>query len=332
MQRLIWTIVLSFALALTLGPVLIPWFKRMKFGKTIYELGPQSHKAKQGVPQMGGIIFVVPMVAVSLVMSYTESRWSMLPAALLSTLGFGLIGFVDDYIKARKKRSLGLTPMQKIVPQVVLALAFSVWAYRNPLIGGRLIVPFANVEWDLGWFYVPAMAFIIVGTVNSANLLDGLDGLLGGCAMLDFGTFAILLMSMAATGSEALKGDLLNLMIFAGAAVGALLGFLRFNSHPASVFMGDVGSFAIGGGLVALAMLTRLSLLLPIIALTMLASSLSDIIQIGYFKLTHGKRVFRMAPLHHHFELGGVPETRIVAMYMIVTALMCLLALTTVAG
>ncbi len=326
MQRLIWTVLISFLAAIALGPVLIPWLKRMKFGQTIYDLGPESHKKKQGVPTMGGIIFLIPMLAVTLIMSDGESRWDYLPVALIATLGFGLIGFVDDFIKVRKKRSLGLTPLQKIVPQLILSIAFSVWAYTEPSIGSKWIVPFTTIEWDLGIWYIPMMVFVMVATVNSSNLLDGLDGLLSGCALIDFITLALILMLMAASGAPQ-SGNLTNLMLFSGATAGALLGFLRFNSYPAGVFMGDVGSFAIGGALVAVTTLTRLSLLIPIIALAMVMSSLSDIIQIAYFKATHGKRVFKMAPLHHHFELSGMPETRIVSMYMIVTALLCLVAL-----
>lgn len=326
MQRLIWTVLISFLAAIALGPIFIPWLKRMKFGQNVYELGPESHKKKQGVPTMGGIIFLVPMVAVPLIMAQGDTRWGHLPVAVLATLGFGLIGFVDDFIKVKKKRSLGLTPMQKILPQVVLSIAFSVWAYTEPSIGSKWIVPFTTIEWDLGIWYIPMMVFVMVATVNSANLLDGLDGLLSGCALIDFITMALVLMLLAVSGAPD-AGNLTNLMIFCGAAAGALLGFLRFNSYPAGVFMGDVGSFAIGGALVAVTTLTRLSLLIPIIALAMVASSLSDIIQISYFKATHGKRVFKMAPLHHHFELSGMAETRIVSMYMIVTALLCLVAL-----
>ena len=280
---------------------------------------------------MGGVIFAIPMVLVPLVLAFPEKRWDFLPIALLCTLGFGLIGFADDYIKISKKRSLGLTPMQKIVPQFVISLALALWAYLSPEVGSKLIVPFTSIEWDLGWLYVPVMVFILVGTVNSANLLDGIDGLLSGCSLIDFGTMALICMALAAGTPDA--GNYKNLMVFCGAAAGAVMGFLRFNSYPASVFMGDTGSFTIGGALVAVCMLTRLSLILPIIALAMLASSVSDIIQVGYFKYTKkktgtGKRVFRMAPLHHHFELGGMPETRIVAMYMIVTTILCLLTLT----
>ena len=326
MQRIIWTVLAAFAMAMVLGPIVIPWLKKMKFGKEIYDLGPQSHKKKQGTPQMGGIIFAVPAIIAALAFSYGDARWDFLLIALLSALGFGMIGFVDDFIKIRFHRAEGLTPKQKLAPQIVLAVGLSVWVYLNPKIGPALTVPFFNVEWNLGWFYIPVMVFVLVGTVNSANLLDGLDGLLGGCGLFDFATMALICVAMAAA-NPAEADNLLNVAIFAGAMVGALLGFLRYNSHPARVFMGDVGSFFIGGALVGMTLVTRLSLLLPIIALAMVMSSVSDLIQFAYFRATHGKRFFKMAPLHHHFELSGMPETRIVAMYYIVTAMLCLISL-----
>ena len=326
MQRLIWTVIAAFAMAIVAGPIVIPWLKRMHFGKEIYELGPQSHKKKQGTPQMGGIIFAVPALIAGLAFSYGDARWDFLLIVLVSALGFGLIGFMDDFLKVRRHAAEGLTPKQKLAPQILLAIGLAFWGYFHKGIGSSLTVPFVNVEWQLGWFYIPVMIFVIVGTVNSANLLDGLDGLLGGCSLFDFATMALICVAMAAA-NPAEAGNYLNVAIFAGAMSGGLMGYLRYNSHPARVFMGDVGSFFIGGALVGMAMVTRLSLLLPVIALAMLVSSLSDIIQIGYFKLTHGKRIFRMAPLHHHFELGGMPETQIVAMYYIVTVVMCLLAL-----
>lgn len=326
MQRLIWTVVAAFAMAIVLGPIVIPWLKKMKFGKEIYELGPQTHKKKQGTPQMGGIIFAVPALIAALAFSYGDARWDFLLIALVSALGFGLIGFVDDYLKIRRHSAEGLTPRQKLLPQIVLAVALSVWAYLNPNIGASLTVPFFNVEWNLGWFYIPVMIFVLVGTVNSANLLDGLDGLLGGCGLFDFVAMALICVAMAAANPAA-ADNLLNVAIFAGAMVGGLMGFLRYNSHPARVFMGDVGSFFIGGALVGMTLVTRLSLLLPVIALAMVVSSLSDLIQFAYFRATHGKRFFKMAPLHHHFELSGMPETSIVAMYYIVTAILCLISL-----
>jgi len=331
MQRLIWTIIAAFVMTVVLGPIAIPWLKKLKFGQTIYDLGPESHKKKQGTPTMGGIIFAIPALIAALAFAYNDTRFSYMLMITISALGFGLVGFVDDFIKVKLKRSLGLTPMQKVLPQLVLSLGLAVWAYMTPSIGSSITVPFVNVQWDLGWFFIPFMVFVMVGTVNSANLLDGLDGLLSGCSMIDFITMMIICLTMAAA-DPANSSNLLNTAIFAGAMVGALMSFLRFNGFPARVFMGDVGSFFIGGALVGMAMVTRLSLLLPIIALAMFLSSLSDIIQVGYFKYTKkkygaGRRIFKMAPLHHHFELSGMPEPRIITMYYVVTALLCLVAL-----
>ena len=326
MQRLIWTVIAAFTMAMVLGPIVIPWLKKMKFGKEIYELGPQTHKKKQGTPQMGGIIFAVPALIAALAFSYGDARWDFLLIALVSALGFGLIGFIDDWLKIRRHSAEGLKPKQKLAPQILLAIGLALWGYFNPNIGPTLTVPFVNASWNLGWVYIPVMVFVIVGTVNSANLLDGLDGLLGGCGLFDFAAMALICVAMAAA-DPAQADNLLNVAIFAGALVGGLLGFLRYNSHPARVFMGDVGSFFIGGALVGMTLVTRLSLLLPIIALAMVMSSVSDLIQFAYFRATGGKRFFKMAPLHHHFELSGMPETRIVAMYYIVTAMLCLVAL-----
>ena len=325
MQRVIWTILAAFVMAIAFGPVVIPWLKRMKFGQTIYDLGPESHKKKQGIPTMGGIIFAVPALIAAFAFS-GEGRTDFLLMAVVCALGFGLIGFVDDFIKVKLKRSLGLTPKQKLVPQIILSAGLAFWAYKHSLIGDSLIVPFFGSEWNLGWAYIPVMMFILVGVVNSANLLDGLDGLCGGCSMIDFASMSLICLLMARAYPEN-SANLLNIAIFCAAMAGALLGFLRFNFYPAGVFMGDVGSFFIGGALAGACLTTRLSLLLPVIAFAMFVSSLSDIIQVTYFKATHGKRIFRMAPLHHHFELSGMPETRVVAMYYIVTVLLCLLAL-----
>ncbi len=324
MQRLIWTILAAFVMAIVFGPIVIPWLKRMKFGQTIYDLGPASHKKKQGIPTMGGVIFAVPAIAASVALSYGNARFDFLLILLACAVGFGLIGFIDDLIKVKKKRSLGLTPKQKLAPQILISIAISYWAFTNPAIGSALIVPFTSIELQLGWWYIPVMTFVLVATVNSANLMDGVDGLLGGCAMIDFATMALICVSLASADGSM---NLLNTAIFSGAMAGSLLGYLRFNSYPAGVIMGDIGSFFVGGALVGIALVTRYALLLPIVALPLLVTTLSDLIQFSYFKISHGKRVFRMAPLHHHFELGGMPETRIVTLYYTVTALLCLLAL-----
>ena len=319
MQRIILTAITALVMALVLGPVIIPWLKKLKLGKVMYELGP-DHAAKAGTPQMGGIIFALPAIAAVLIFSRKDVDMSLLVICLASALGFGAIGFIDDFLKVKKHSSEGLTPKQKLAPQILLSIALSVWAYLHPEIGASLTVPFVNAEWNLGWFYIPVMVFILVGTVNSANLLDGLDGLLGGCSLFDFVTMTLICLTFS--------GDTYaNVAIFGSAIAGGLIGYLQYNSHPAQVFMGDVGSFFIGGALVGMTLVTRLSLLLPLIALTMFLSSVSDLIQFGYFRATHGKRFFRMAPLHHHFEKGGMPETRIVAMYYIVTVALCLVAM-----
>lgn len=325
MQRLIWTVVAAFALAIVLGPIIIPWLKKLKLGKVMYELGP-DHAAKAGTPQMGGIIFALPALIAAIAFCDKGSDVSLMLMCVVSALGFGLIGFIDDFLKVKKHASEGLTPKQKLAPQIVLSIGLAVWAYLRQDIGSSLTVPFVNVEWNLGWFYIPVMVFILVGTVNSANLLDGLDGLLGGCALFDFVTMVIICLALAAV-NPIRDGSILNVAIFGGAMAGSIIGFLQYNSHPARVFMGDVGSFFIGGALVGMTLVTRLSMLLPIIALAMLMSSVSDLIQFAYFRATHGKRFFRMAPLHHHFEKCGMPETKIVAMYYIVTVMLCLLTL-----
>ena len=326
MHTVILTALLSFALSLAFGPIALAWLRRLKFGQTIYDLGPQAHKEKQGTPTMGGVIFVVPALIAGVVMAVARGSFGFLAIVLVCAVGFGLVGFVDDFIKVKLKRSLGLTPRQKLIPQIVIAIGLSVWAYFHPAIGSALTVPWVGSEWNLGIFFIPVMAFILVGTVNSANLLDGLDGLCGGCSLFDFATMAVICAVMA--DRDAVNAmDLLSTGIFAAALAGGIMGFLRYNAHPAQVFMGDVGAFFIGGALAGIMLVTRQSLLLPVIALAMMMSSVSDIIQISYFKLTHGKRIFKMAPLHHHFELSGMPETKVVNMYYLATAALCLLAL-----
>lgn len=331
MQRMILTVMAAFLISMLVGPLILKWLKKLKLGQTIYELEPESNKKKQGTPTMGGMIFAIPALIAASALAYNDTRFDFLLIVLVCAVGFGLIGFVDDFIKVKLKRSLGLTPKQKLIPQIVLAAGLSVWAYLNPNIASKLFVPFVRVDWELGWAFIPVMMFVLVGTVNSANLLDGLDGLCGGVSMVDFATFALIALALSCKNAGN-DSNLMNVAIFSCAMVGALLGFLRFNGHPAEVFMGDVGSFFLGGGIAGVAMVTRLSLLLPVVALALFMSSLSDIIQILHFKRTRiktgtGRRVFRMAPMHYHFVLGGMPETRVVNMYVILTTILCLGAL-----
>ncbi len=333
MQRMIWAVIIAFLGSLALGPVLLPVLRKLKFGQHVYELAPESHQKKQGVPTMGGwmICLISVLVAVVLHIGGWDVRTDMMLAALLFALGNLFIGFADDMTKIRRKNNKGLSEMQKTVAQVILGLAFAVYCYAHPDVGPSVIVPFFGVEWNLGWFYIPAATLVIFATTNSANLLDGLDGLLGSVALVDFATFGLLAM-FAAGAAIGAATNMTNLAVLCCAIAGSCMGFLRFNIFPARVFMGDTGSMYIGGAVVAIALLLRLPLLIPIACFCMMISILSVFIQRMYYKATHGKRIFKMSPIHHHFELSGVPESKIVAMYTIVTVILCLLSLLSVAG
>jgi phospho-N-acetylmuramoyl-pentapeptide-transferase len=321
-------VIIAFLATLLLGVFMIPWLRKLKFGQTVRQDGPKSHLTKTGTPTMGGIFFLIPLIVISLVMP--QGNRDFVYAAVLSTVGHGLIGFFDDYVKHVKKRSLGLRAYQKILGQLILSVGLAYYAYTNPNIGSGVIVPFTGMVWDLGIFYIPITAFIIIGTVNSVNLTDGLDGLCSGVTLIVSATLSIIAsgaLSMAGSkGLTYLIDNYQDLLIFSAALTGVCLGFLRYNSHPAQVFMGDTGSLGLGGAVAALSILLRIPLWLPIIGGVYMAESISDIIQVGSYKLRK-KRVFKMAPLHHHFELSGMPETRVVAMFMIATAILCLFAL-----
>lgn len=332
MLRLILALVLAVVAMLIIGPRTLPVLRKLKFGQTIYELGPESHKTKQGTPTMGGLMFAAVTCLVALVLHDTwYGKDDFLLALVIVSLLSMLIGFVDDYIKVVKKRSLGLIWWQKVIAQVLLGVAFSAYCYFSPMVGSKIVIPFFNTEWDLGVFYIPLMTLVIMFMINSANLQDGLDGILSSVAVIGsiaWGLMAVFIsLLMAGTMSPELLGNYQNLAIFAMALAGACMGFLRFNQYPAMVFMGDTGSMFIGGATVGMAMLLRMPLFLLLISFTMVASSLSVMIQVGYFKLTHGKRIFKMSPIHHHFELSGMSEQQVVAMYAIVTGILSLIAL-----
>lgn len=332
MLRLILALVLSLTGMLLIGPRVLPVLRKLKFGQTEYELGPQSHKTKQGTPTMGGLMFALTTCVASLLVhgQWYGKRDFILALIAVSVLSM-LVGFVDDYIKVVKKRNLGLIWWQKIIGQVVISAAFSLYCYLNPLVGGKVIVPFLNVDWDLGVFYVPLMTCVMIFMVNSANLQDGLDGLLSSVTVVGGVTWGLMAVFLTLAGSSALSADQVGsyqaLAIFAMALAGGCMGFLRFNHYPALVFMGDTGSMFIGGAMVGMAMLLRMPLYMLLVCFTMFASSMSVIIQRIYFKVTHGKRIFKMSPIHHHFELSGMSETQIVAMYAVVEGALCLIAL-----
>lgn len=338
MQQIIWPVLIAFLAVMVMGPIGIPLLKKLKYGQTIYELGPQSHLAKQGVPTMGGVIIAAAVLVVSLAFSRGRS-WGFVLYILLSGLLHGAIGFTDDYIKVAKKRSLGLTPKQKIMMQIVSGLILTLWAYFDPQIGAKVVVPYWNVEWNLGLLYIPLMILMFVFMINSANLLDGLDGLCASCSTVGLATFSLICFAMAAGASHipapegvdpvAYSENLRNAAVICGAGAGACLGFLRFNTNPAKVIMGDTGSMFLGGMFVGVAMVTRLQLLLIPVCAAMIVSSLSVILQVMYCNMSGGKRLFKMSPLHHHFELCGMKEPRIVAMYTLFSVVMCLLAMLT---
>ncbi|MCR5297283.1 MAG: phospho-N-acetylmuramoyl-pentapeptide-transferase [Clostridiales bacterium] len=331
MYRMIGALLLGLGIALATGPKLIAYLKKLHFGQTIYELGP-AHQQKQGTPVMGGLMIAAGVLVASLIFHPAEwnGGWDFIfPLLGVAFLSMG-VGFADDYIKAVKKRHDGLSPWQKIGGQVIVAVGFSVYCYLNPAIGSKIWVPFLNADWDLGIFYIPVMSLLTIFIVNSSNLQDGLDGLLGTVTALSSSAWAVIcvmILTIPALAGAADKNGAAVTAVFALAMAGACVGYLRYNRYPAKTFMGDTGSMLIGGGTIAMAMVLRLPLLLILIFFTPIMSSVSVMMQVGYFKLTHGKRIFLMSPIHHHFEKKGYSETQIVSMYAGITLVLSLIAI-----
>ena len=293
--------------------------------------GP-SHQQKQGTPVMGGLMMAAGMLAASLICHPIPwaGGWDFLiPLLAVSFLSMA-VGFADDYIKAVKKRHEGLKPLQKIAGQVIVALGFSVYCYLSPKVGSSIQIPFTGLEWDLGVFYIPLMTLLVIFIVNSSNLQDGLDGLLSTVASISSASWAIICMILLVSSGAADAGDTTTIGVFAMSMTGACIGYLRFNRYPAKIFMGDTGSMLLGGGTVAMAMLLRQPFLLLLSFFTPIMSSVSVIMQRYYFKLTHGKRIFLMSPIHHHFEKKGYSETQIVSMYAGITLILSLIAVAAV--
>lgn len=311
---LIIPVIISFAVSVILGPVLIPFLRRLKVGQTVRDDGPKTHLSKSGTPTMGGIIILMGIVVASLF--YVKDYPKIIPILFL-TLGFGLVGFLDDYIKVVLKRSMGLRAWQKMGLQIIITAIFIFYIVQYTDISLAMKVPFMEDTYlDFGWFNIPFMFIVILGTDTGANFTDGLDGLASSVTLM-IATFFTVVALGTQSGIEPITC----------AVVGALLGFLLFNVHPASVFMGDTGSLALGGFVAATAYVLQMPLFLVIVAVIYVAEVLSVILQVGYFKITKGKRLFKMAPIHHHFELCGWKETKIVAVFTIVTTIACLLAL-----
>lgn len=323
-KQLIFTVIIGFIITLILGPLIIPFLKRLKVGQTVRDDGPQSHLSKSGTPTIGGIIIIASVLITSLTSGIINQD---LLVALAAMTGFGLIGFLDDFIKVVLKRSMGLRAWQKFALQVIIAVLLAVYQSSVSVVGTKVIIPFIQGSLtigkftipqylDLGVYYTPFIAFVMVATVNGVNLTDGLDGLAAGVTLIIAATFSLL----------AAKWGYTSLAIFAAALTGACLGFLKFNSHPAKVFMGDTGSLALGGAIATIAILMNVSLIIPIVGGIYFAETLSVILQVASFKLT-GKRIFKMAPLHHHFELKGWPETKVVLVFWLTTVVLCFIGM-----
>jgi phospho-N-acetylmuramoyl-pentapeptide-transferase len=293
----------SFLLAVLLGPLFIPLLRRLKFGQQIRTEGPQSHLKKKGTPTMGGIIIMLAALLAFLKFSDKTSDFWVL---LISSLGFGLVGFLDDYIKIVFKRSLGLTAKQKLAFQFVFSIIVCVLLYRMNH-STDVYIPGTDTLLSFGWFYYPFVIIMLFATTNAVNFTDGVDGLLAGTGAAAFGAFTVLALHASENESA----------VFSAAMIGALLGFLVFNAHPAKVFMGDTGSLGIGGGMAAVAILTKTEFLLIIIGGVFVVEMLSVILQVASFKL-RGKRIFKMSPIHHHFELSGWSEWRVVTTFWFV--------------
>ena len=304
----------AFFITLILGPGLISFLHKLKFGQFIREEGPESHLKKSGTPTMGGILFLVGILVGSAF--YIPDYKKIIPI-LFVTLGFGLIGFLDDYIKVVMKRNLGLTPAQKMLGQIVITAVFAFYMVNHSGLGTDVIIPFSGgKEWHLGILYIPILFVVVLGTVNGANFTDGLDGLASSVTVM-VATF----FTVVAVGTQS------GIEPITCAVVGALMGFLLFNVFPAKVFMGDTGSLALGGFVAGTAYMLQMPLFLILVGLIFLIEVASVIIQVTYFKKTGGKRFFKMAPIHHHFELCGWSETRVVAVFSIITAILCMIGL-----
>jgi len=304
-------VLIAFGISVVLGPIIIPFLRRLKIGQMVREDGPQSHLKKSGTPTMGGVLILAGILITSLL--YVKDYPKIVPILFL-TLGFGLIGFLDDYIKVVLKRSMGLRAWQKMLGQIIVTGIFAYYLVNYTDVSLAMKIPFMSGSYvDFGIFNIPILFFIVIAVVNGTNFTDGLDGLASSVTVMVATFFAVVAIGTT-SGIEPITC----------AVVGALLGFLLFNVYPARVFMGDTGSLALGGFVAATAYMLQLPLFIMIVGLVYAVEVLSVVIQITYFKLTGGKRFFKMAPIHHHFELCGWSETRIVAVFSIITAMLCL--------
>ncbi len=313
MDRLIYSVLVAFFISILEGPIIIPILHKLKFGQSIREDGPKSHQKKTGTPTMGGIIFILSSFITMALVVKKPGDEAMI--ALYAFVAFGIIGALDDGLKIIHKKNLGLRAYQKMILLLGVSGWFAYYAAKNPDIGTSIIIPFAHRTVNLGWFYIPFIIIYFTAVTNSVNLTDGLDGLATSITLLVMTFFALVSFAMGHY----------TLAIFCAVVAGALLGFLRYNAFPAGVFMGDTGSLALGGAVAAVALILKLPLLVIIVGGIYVMEALSVILQVASFKLT-GKRIFKMSPIHHHFELSGWHETKVVSVFCIVTVILCLFA------
>ena len=307
---LILTFVIGVIITLILGPITIPLLRRLKFGQNIREEGPKSHLKKAGTPTMGGVMFILSTTIVMFVMSDSFSEKGMV--ALYSLIAFGFIGFLDDLLKILKKQSEGLKAWQKMLLLLIVSGAFGYYSYVN--LPHDIVIPFTSFKLPLGVLYVPFVIFVYAAMTNAVNLTDGLDGLAS--------TVSVLVLTFFGVLTFIIKDY--SLTIFSVALIAGLIGFLKFNAYPAKVFMGDTGSLAIGGAITTIAIISGYPLLIVIVGGIYVVEALSVIIQVTSFKLT-GKRVFKMAPIHHHFEQCGWNEVKVVTVFSIITVVLCII-------
>jgi phospho-N-acetylmuramoyl-pentapeptide-transferase len=311
--RTLLPVVISFFIAVLIGPKIIELLRRLKAGQTEREEGLESHQKKTGTPTMGGIIFLIPVVIIGIF--YGRTHKEVIPVLIL-TIGFGIIGFLDDYIKVVRKHNLGLRAWQKILGQFIVAVLFALYVENFTDISLAMKVPFTSIVLDFGFWNIPILFFIALGTANGTNFTDGVDGLCASVTAVVAAFFAVAGMHYGATGAE----------VMSSAMVGALLGYLVYNVYPGKVMMGDTGSLAIGGFVTGVAYVMQMPIFIAIAGFIYALEVISVIMQVSYFKITHGKRIFRMAPIHHHFEKGGWSETKVVNVFTTITILLCLLS------
>lgn len=328
MQIFLLVTLLAFLLACIISPFVISFMQRVKAKQTVLHY-VQAHKSKDGTPTMGGVIFILSIIIVSVLFFVRDSKLAVVTLAVMCS--FGLLGFLDDYIKIKHHQNMGLRPYQKALGQLGISIIITIYAYNSNLIGSSIIVPFFGMELNMSIWYIPFTIFVLLAITNSVNLTDGLDGLAGWTSLVYLSFFGILLLNIYNTSidlGESIQNinEQKNLLIVIYASIGALLGFLVFNSYPAKIFMGDVGSLALGGLLASVSIFSKFVLLMPIIGFVFVISALSVIIQVLHYKRTK-KRVFLMAPYHHHLEKKGIKEPKIVALYFIITIVLSVLCL-----